>query len=152
MTLFLLKLEHINSWEAHGVLRSICLGMVNICLAAPISTYYLGQCLNTSFSKHMPEITVQRATFLHSPWRLVSSPLWRSPRCHSQMHLCGNGRYIKSFMLLPNMNTFLILSFFHSCLVVLGFRCCTQAFSSCREWGLLSSCDGQASVVAEHRL
>ena len=33
MTLFLLKLEHINSWETHGVLRSICLGMVNICLA-----------------------------------------------------------------------------------------------------------------------
>lgn len=40
-----------GSW----VLRSICLGMVNICLAAPISTYYLGQCLNTSFSKHIPK-------------------------------------------------------------------------------------------------
>ena len=31
-------------------------------------------------------------------------------------------------------------------LAVLGLRCCTQAFSSCREWGLV------ASLVAEHGL
>ena len=55
-------------------------------------------------------------------------------------------------------------------MAVLGLHCCGQAFSSCREWGLLShrgpgashcsgfSCrrawalDARASVVVEHRL
>ena len=30
-------------------------------------------------------------------------------------------------------------------MAVLGFPCCVQAFSSCREWGPLSSCGAQAS-------
>ena len=42
-------------------------------------------------------------------------------------------------------------------MAVLGLRCCSWAFSSCSEWGLLSSCDAQllpavASLVAEHGL
>ena len=42
-------------------------------------------------------------------------------------------------------------------LAVLGLHCCTQIFSSFREWGLLSSCGAQASLVvsylvAEHGL
>jgi len=40
---------------------------------------------------------------------------------------------------------------------VLGLFCCVQAFSSCGEWELLSSCNAQASRcvtsrLAEHRL
>ena len=37
-------------------------------------------------------------------------------------------------------------------LAVLVLHCCTQAFSICSQQGLLSSCDVQASFVAEHRL
>ena len=37
-------------------------------------------------------------------------------------------------------------------LAVLVLHCCTQAFSIFSQQGLLSSCDVQASFVAEHRL
>ena len=40
----------------------------------------------------------------------------------------------------------------YSVLAVLGLCCCTRAFSSCSEQGLLSSCSAQASLVAEHGL
>ena len=36
-------------------------------------------------------------------------------------------------------------------LVVLGLCCCTRAFSSCGEWGLLSNCGTQASLILDHR-
>ena len=36
-------------------------------------------------------------------------------------------------------------------LAVLGLHC-WWAFSSCSEWGRLSSCGAQASLVVEHRL
>ena len=35
--------------------------------------------------------------------------------------------------------------FIYLFLAVLGLPCCVQAFSSCREWGLFSSCDPRAS-------
>ena len=42
-------------------------------------------------------------------------------------------------------------------LAAVGFRCCTQAFSSCGEWGLLfvavhGLLIAVASLVVEHRL
>ena len=40
----------------------------------------------------------------------------------------------------------LFKSFVYFLLVVLGLHCCTQAFSSCRKRGLLSSWDAQASL------
>ena len=43
---------------------------------------------------------------------------------------------------------FLIILF----LVALDLRCCARAFSSCGEWGLLSSCGAQAPLVGELRL
>lgn len=38
------------------------------------------------------------------------------------------------------------------CLAVLGLRCCAQAFSSCGDQGLLSSCSVRASLVAARGL
>ena len=35
-------------------------------------------------------------------------------------------------------------------MAVLGVRCCTQAFSICGEWGLVSSCDAWTSCVVKH--
>ena len=35
--------------------------------------------------------------------------------------------------------SFYVFHFF----AVVGLHCCTQAFSICREWGLLTSCGGQ---------
>ena len=51
----------------------------------------------------------------------------------------------------------LLLKVIYLFLVVLGLRCCVQAFSSWGKWGLLFSSDAQASpamtsLVAEHRL
>ena len=37
-------------------------------------------------------------------------------------------------------------------LAELGLHCCAWAFSSCSEWGLLSSCGGRASLAADHGL
>ena len=61
------------------------------------------------------------------------------------------------FSLSPSL--FLSLSFYKICLFspVLGLPCYIQTFSSCGEWGLLSSCGERAShcvgsSVAEHRL
>ena len=64
-----------------------------------------------------------------------------------------------------NLNNFFFLEFFFVVVVVvlnlflaaLGLRCCTQAFSSCGEWGLLFIAVRRlliavASLVAEHRL
>ena len=52
---------------------------------------------------------------------------------------------------------FLINEFIYLFLAVFGLHCCTQAFSSCGEWGLLfvEVCGlliVVASLVAEHRL
>ena len=46
------------------------------------------------------------------------------------------------------LNKFIYL-FIYLFLAALGLHCCTQAFSSCGEWGLLTV---MASVVAEHGL
>ena len=40
----------------------------------------------------------------------------------------------------------LLNNFIYLFLVELGLCCCTQAFSSCDEWGLLSSCGACASL------
>ena len=37
------------------------------------------------------------------------------------------------------------ISFIYLFLAALGLRCCTRAFSGCREWGQLSSCSARAS-------
>ena len=42
--------------------------------------------------------------------------------------------------------------FIYLFLAALGLRCCTWAFSSCREQGLLSGCGARASLVVERRL
>ena len=39
----------------------------------------------------------------------------------------------------------LLYLFIYLFLAVLGLPCCVRAFSSCREWGLFSSCDPRAS-------
>ena len=53
--------------------------------------------------------------------------------------------------------TFLKYLFIYLLLATLGLHCCTQAFSSCGEWGLLLVAVHRllivvASLVAEHRL
>ena len=53
------------------------------------------------------------------------------------------------------INLFILYIFLF--LAALGLRCCTQAFSSCGEWGLLlvvvrGLLIAVASLVAEHRL
>ena len=59
-----------------------------------------------------------------------------------------------SFFFFFNYSELLIFFFI---LAVLGLICCMQAFSSCSQWGLLSSCGVQASryceaETVEHRL
>ena len=54
-------------------------------------------------------------------------------------------------------NSFYLLFLFYLSLTALGLRRCTQAFSSCDEWGLLfvAACGlliAVASLVAEHGL
>ena len=51
---------------------------------------------------------------------------------------------------------FIYLLFIYLFLAALGLHCCTRAFSSCGEWGLLIAVRGLlivvASLVVEHRL
>ena len=52
---------------------------------------------------------------------------------------------------------YLFIYFLKKFLAVLGLHCCSRAFSSCGEWGLLFIVVGGlliavASLVAEHRL
>ena len=52
---------------------------------------------------------------------------------------------------------FVLILFFNLFLAVLGLHCCTRAFSSCSEWGLLfvtvhGLLIAVASLVAEHGL
>ena len=65
----------------------------------------------------------------------------------------GYGVYKNSFFL----NKFIYFIFLFLFLAVLGLCCCTRAFSSCGEWGLLFVVVrglpiAVASLVAEHRL
>ena len=60
------------------------------------------------------------------------------------------------FMPFSSINPLLNL-FTYLFLAALGLRCCTRAFSSCGEWGLLFIAERRlliavASLVAEHRL
>ena len=56
----------------------------------------------------------------------------------SVLILYSFSQYYSIFILLSLLLLFLFL-------VALGLCCSMQAFSSCGEWGLLSSCDAQAS-------
>ena len=52
---------------------------------------------------------------------------------------------------------YILILFIYLFLAVLGLRCCTQAFSSCGEWGLLfvavhGLLIAVASLAAEHGL
>lgn len=95
-----------NNWSVHGVLLSICLGTLNICLVGLISTLYLGQGLNALFSKHIPQIKSSgclesytvRFTFETNDKFLVTIS-----KCNLQMHICENERSTKNLVLLPDV-------------------------------------------------
>ena len=74
----------------------------------------------------------------YSSWLGHSRP--SSPQFYlmlqQSLFLLDNLHFIPSFFLFVCLFKFL---------AALGLRCCVQAFSSCGEWGLLSSCSKQAS-------
>ena len=64
-------------------------------------------------------------------------------RKHHYEQSWGDGIHLHNHLQIISVDISLIL--FFSLWAVLGLCCCTQAFSSCRERGLLSSCSAQAS-------
>ena len=83
-----------------------------------------------SSSKHLGALSqglcVERFSFLESP--------------------CINATFLELLeFFLSFLNIYFINLFIHLFLAVLGLHCCAWAFSSCKDWGLFSSCGVGAS-------
>ena len=76
---------------------------------------------------------------------------------HWALPLCVHTPAVSLYVLMSLLFFFFINLFIYLLLVVLGLHRCTQAFSSCSEWGLLFFAVRRllievASLVAEHGL
>ena len=60
--------------------------------------------------------------------------------------------YLTIVPLVRFLTFFFEVDHFLKFLAVLGLHCCVRFFSSCGEWGLLSSCGVQAFLAVEHGL
>ena len=98
---------------------------------------------------------VPKPAILNSPSSMLYSQLTSTMRCTFFCSLLKPASVILSvtekiiFLLLLFSYFFCFFSFLKNnfiylFLTVLGLCCCAQAFSSCGEWGLLSSCSARA--------